>query len=280
MKLLSQIKKDLEFNQGLYNLIEVIKEISLSQYHILEKQTKEYNDLFDCLKSIFTMVNLSGIKHPLLDVQNRQPGVIAVTTDTGLVGGLNLSVIDLALKEVEQNKAKLIIIGEKGKFYAEDSGISFVAFPGIKDNESLKQAWELRDYIIKEELELRLGQLKIIYPYPISIVAQRIEILQLLPFVLDELKIKEESGLKELILESSLEDILGYLIYLFLGNKLYEIFTLSRLAELSARFMHLEDSKTKIEQLNRQLRLQYHRQRHELIDRTMRELFGARLVFS
>ncbi|MCM8800528.1 MAG: F0F1 ATP synthase subunit gamma [Candidatus Omnitrophica bacterium] len=279
MKLLSQIKKDLEFNQALFNLIEVIKEISLSQYHVLEKQKREFGDLFDCLKNIFTMISLSEIKHPLLDIQGQQAGVIAVTTDTGLVGGLNLSVINLALKEVEENKAKLIIIGEKGKFYAQDAQVSFVAFAGIKDDECLKQALELRDYIIKEELELRLGQLKIIYPYPISIVAQRVETLQLLPFVLTEFKTKEAFSYKELILESSLEDVLEYLIYLLLGNKLYEIFTLSRLAELSARFMHLEESKTKIEQLNRQLRLQYHRQRHELIDRTMRELFGARLVF-
>ncbi|OGX21857.1 MAG: hypothetical protein A3K54_01300 [Omnitrophica WOR_2 bacterium RBG_13_44_8] len=69
------------------------------------------------------------------------------------------------------------------------------------------------------------------------------------------------------------------MVYLLLGHKFHEIFGLSRLAELSARFVHLEDSEGKIDQLNKQLRLQYYRQRHEMIDRSMRELFAARLAF-
>jgi F0F1-type ATP synthase gamma subunit len=82
-----------------------------------------------------------------------------------------------------------------------------------------------------------------------------------------------------IILESDISAILEYWIYLFLGGKFFQIFQLSRLAELSARFVHLESSKSKIEQLNKELRLQYFRQRHELIDRNMRELFAARLAF-
>jgi ATP synthase F1 gamma subunit len=280
MKLLSQIKADMEFNRNLYNLIEVLKEISLSQYHVLEKKVRAFQRIFDCLVSIFVMVNVQDSKHPLIDSGNRQPGVIAITSDTGLLGGLNLQVMNLALKEVQENKAKLIIVGEKGQIYARESDIPFVAFPGISDEDRLKQALALRDYIMKEEVELRLGQLKIVYPYPISIVAQRVQVLQLLPFVQpgpDNLV--PEAVPVEMIKESLVEDIAGFMVFLLLGHKFHEVFGLSRLAELSARFVHLEDSKTKIEQLNKQLRLQYFRQRHEMIDRNMRELFAARLAF-
>jgi ATP synthase F1 gamma subunit len=280
MKLLSQIKTDLEFNRNLYNLIEVLKEISLSQYHVLEKKVRAFQMIFDCLASIFVMVNVQDSKHPLIDSGNRQPGVIAITSDTGLLGGLNLQVMNLALKEARENKTKLIIVGEKGQIYARESDIPFVAFPGISDEDRLKQALALRDYIMKEEVELRLGQLKIVYPYPISIVAQRVQVLQLLPFVQpgpDNLV--PEAVPVEMIKESLVEDIAGFMVFLLLGHKFHEVFGLSRLAELSARFVHLEDSKTKIEQLNKQLRLQYFRQRHEMIDRNMRELFAARLAF-
>jgi ATP synthase F1 gamma subunit len=280
MKLLSQIKADMEFNHNLYNLIEVLKEISLSQYHVLEKKIKSFQRIFDCLGSIFAMVNIQDSEHPLIDPGNRQPGVIAITSDTGLLGGLNLQVMNLALKDVELNKAKLIIVGEKGQIYARETDIPFVAFPGIKDEDRLSQALGLRDYIMKEEVELRLGQLKVIYPYPISIVAQRVQTLQLLPFVQSGPDNPvQEAAPAEMIKESSVEDIAGFMVFLLLGHKFHEVFGLSRLAELSARFVHLEDSKTKIEQLNKQLRLQYFRQRHEMIDRNMRELFAARLAF-
>ncbi|MBN3039091.1 MAG: F0F1 ATP synthase subunit gamma, partial [Candidatus Omnitrophica bacterium] len=71
-----------------------------------------------------------------------------------------------------------------------------------------------------------------------------------------------------------------YLIYLLLGQKLYEIFGWSRLAELAARFVHLEESTQKLKELNEKLKLEYFRIRHELVDRNMRELFAARALFS
>ena len=43
MRLLSAIKKDLEFNLNLYNLIEVLKEIAIAQYKILEKKLKTFD---------------------------------------------------------------------------------------------------------------------------------------------------------------------------------------------------------------------------------------------
>jgi F0F1-type ATP synthase gamma subunit len=187
-----------------------------------------------------------------------------------------------AIKEAEKSRAKLIIIGERGQMYAQETGLSFVTFKGVHDETAFEQSRQLRDYIMQEELAARLGELKIVYPQALSIVSQQIKTLQLFPFILPEQfrspKAKA-APLDNLILESAIEDILEYWIYLFLGGKFYQIFQLSRLAELSARFVHLESSKTKIDQLNKELRLQYFRQRHELIDRNMRELFAARLAF-
>lgn len=284
MKLLSQIKKDIEFNHGLYNIVEILKQISLSQYHIFEKKIKPFEKFFIAVENFFAAVNIdpANFAHPLINTANRPCGVIAVTSDSGLLGGLNMQIINLALKEVAENRANLIIIGEKGKNYASETNTPFVAFEGIKDDTKIQQALALRDYIIKEELGGKLGVLKIIYPRSLSIIAQEIKTLQLVPFsksaYMENSELDKPAPL-ELILESSVEDIVEYLFYLLLGYKLNEIFGLSRLAELSARFVHLEESKTKVEQLNKQLRLQYFRQRHELIDRSMRELFAARLAF-
>jgi ATP synthase F1 gamma subunit len=281
MKLLSQIKKDLDFNLNLYNLIEVLKEIAIAQYKILEKKIRTFEDVFAALGNIFTLMQSSNIEHPLLQTAGRQPGVIALTSDAGLLGGLNMGVMTQAIKEAEKIRAKLIIIGEKGQMYAQESGLPFVIFKGVKDETRFAQAQELRNYILEEELSLRLGDLKIVYPIALSIVSQQVKTLQLFPFTKPEQFRQEpaKSQAIDVLMESQPEDILQYWIYLYLGQKFYQIFGLARLAELSARFSHLETSKTKIDQLNKELRLQYFRQRHEMIDKNMRELFAARLVF-
>jgi len=281
MKLLSQIKKDLDFNLNLYNLIEVLKEIAIAQYKILEKKIRTFEEVFSALGNIFTLMQSSNSDHPLLRTAGRQPGVVALTSDAGLLGGLNMGVMTQAIKEAQKNQAKLIIIGEKGQMYAQESGLPFVIFKGVKDETRFSQAQELRNYILDEELSLRLGELKIVYPVALSIVSQQVKTLQLFPFTKPE-QFRQPAVAEaaiDVVMESRPEDILQYWIYLYLGQKFYQIFGLSRLAELSARFSHLESSKTKIDQLNKDLRLQYFRQRHEMIDKNMRELFAARLVF-
>lgn len=272
----------MEFNNGLYSLVEVLIAISISQYRILEKKTKSFEKLFGALESFFALIDVDNSSHPLINTAGRVPGVIAVTSDSGLIGGLNVQAMNMAIKEAKATGARLIVIGERGRLYAADSGIPFVSFKGVQDETRLAQSQQLRDYIMEQELSLKLGSLKIIFPRAFSIVSQQVQSLSLLPFSRGSLSaVKGGSSVSlDMILESSTDDIAGYLVYLFLGHKFHEIFGFARLAELSARFVHLENSKTKIDQFNKQLKLQYFRQRHEVIDRNMREIFVARMTFN
>jgi ATP synthase F1 gamma subunit len=282
MRLLAAIKKDLEFNLNLYNLLEVLKEIAIAQFKILEKKIRTFDDIFQALAEIFELMQVSHSDHPLLAPSKRQSAVIALTSDAGLLGGLNMGVMSAAIKEAERSKSKLIIVGERGQMYAQESGLPFVVFKGVKDETRMQQALELRDYVLQEELAGRIGELKMVYPFALSIVAQQVKTLQLFPFSKQEQlggRSPSAAAPAGVITEAEMGDLLEYWIYLYLGQKFYQLFGLSRLAELSARFVHLESSKTKIDQLNKDLRLQYFRQRHEMIDKNIRELFAARLAF-
>lgn len=280
MRLLSAIKKDLEFNVNLYGLIEVLKEIAIAQYKVLEKKLKTFDDVFGALSEVFALLQVGDLKHPLLQTGDRQPGVIALTSDAGLLGGLNMGVMSQAIKEAQRCKGRLIIVGEKGQMYAQESGLPFTVFKGVKDETRFEQALQLRDYVLEQELSGKLGELKIVYPIALSIVAQQVKTLPLFPAQVSGSRGGRDTPAEAgVILESDLGDILQYWIYLFLGQKFFQIFGMSRLAELSARYNHLENSKGKIEQLNKELRLQYFRQRHEMIDKNIREIFCARLAF-
>ncbi|MBU1998939.1 MAG: F0F1 ATP synthase subunit gamma [Candidatus Omnitrophica bacterium] len=279
MPLISAIKKDLEFNHSLYNIIEVLREISISQYRSLEKRIRPFDKIFEALVDLFSLFDMSKCDHPLINPGNRACAIVAITTDSGLLGGLNMQVMNLALKELQETRGKLIIIGQRGKNYAQEKNLPFVSFKGVTEETRNNLAIELRDYIVKEELALNIGVLKVFYPHSESLFSQHVKSINLLPFTKDDLGSRRPLNYNELIYESKLEDLVGFISFLLLGRKFYEIFGFSKLAELSARYMHLENSKTKIEQLDKQLRLQYFRQRHELIDRNMRELFTARLAF-
>jgi ATP synthase F1 gamma subunit len=281
MQTLSIIKKDLEFNRNLSSLIEVLKNIAVSQYHALEQKIKSFEKFLLTVESFFDFIDLPSLHHPFLNPQNKPQAVVAVTSDSGLLGGLNMQVVSVAISELEKTPGKLIVIGERGKVYARESNIPFVAFSGIKDEERYAQAMQLRDYLVSRVLQGEFGSLKVVYPKPVSFTVQHVETVLFLPF---SSNLQKELGVRqiipEIIAESRPEDTVEYLVYLWIGQKIYEIFGLSRLAEFAARYVHLEESSQKLKDMDNKLRLQYFRVRHELIDRNMRELFSARLLYA
>ena len=196
-----------------------------------------------------------------------------------------MQVVSRALAELGNNPGQLVVVGDRGKMYAQESGVPFVAYPGIQDEERLPQAFQLRDYLFRNALRGKFGLLKVVYPHPISFTVQRVETVTFFPFLPDSLAAKQQDPdkarvISNVIFESKLEDIVEYLVYLWMGQRIYDIFGLSRLSEFAARYVHLEDSLRRLKEMDTKLKLQYFRVRHEIIDQSMRELFSARLLYS
>jgi len=281
MKTIAKIKEDLEFHHGLSSLLEVLKNIAVSQYRTLEKKIKTYERFLTNLDGFFELIDIQITDHPFVRARSNKQMVVAVTSDSGLLGGLNMQVVNAALAELEQVPGNLVVIGDRGKVYAKERKIPFIAFSGIKDDERFSQAIQLRDYLTKKVLTDNIGYLKVVYPKSVSFTVQRVEIVPFLPFSPKFFK-REAKKIEpsEVIFESTPEDVAGYAVYLWIGQKIFEIFGLSRLAEFSARYVHLEESHQKLKELDAKTRLEYFRVRHELVDRNMRELFAARSLYA
>ena len=61
---------------------------------------------------------------------------------------------------------------------------------------------------------------------------------------------------------------------------MFDIFGYARICEQAARYLHLEESCNKIQEMNKKLYLQYFRRRHEIIDANMRDLFASRALYA
>ncbi len=281
MKTVSALKQDLEFNGGLAALIGVLKNIAVAQYHSMESRAKSFEKLKDAIYSFLEIIDPRQVAHPFLNPQNEVQMVVAITSDSGLLGGLNREVIDTALAELAKIPGRLVVIGERGKMYARETKASCVAFAGIKEDEIPALAMQLRDYTLGKFIEESIGHLKVVYPRSISFTVQRVETVTFLPFRLEARQLDEPPPLlSEVILESRPADVIEYCVYLWIEQKLAEIFAFSKLAEYAARFSHLERSAQRLKEMDQKLKMQYFRVRHEIIDRNMRELFATRQIYA
>ena len=292
MKTLVSIKKDMEVNSGLSLLIETLKTIAISQYYAAQKKLSTFTEFFSSIESFAEDINIDGVNHFFTNPRGRAQAIIVVTSDAGFLGGLNMRVVSAALQEARKMNPSgtlpttIIIVGERGEMYVRGTGLPAVSFPGIQDEERYSQAMQLRDYIYQKAAAGEFGTVKVIYPRPVSLGVQSIEMVSLLPFqsinvkqvTPGEIHQKPPDVMTDMILESKPGDIIEYLVYLWMGMKLYDIFGLSRMAEFSARYFHLEESGEKLKEEDKKVKLQYFRVRHELTDRAIRELVTGRSV--
>lgn len=280
MRAINEIKKDVEFNKNLCSLVEVLKSIAVSHYHMLERKMKVEERFYGILRDFFAFPFLSGATHPFVTGTTAPAGIVAVTTDMGLLGGLNMKVMTAAMEECKKRPYRLVVIGDKGQGIAREYGFSCVAFGGVKDEERFAQAIALRDYLFGELMSGRMGTLSIFYAEPVSFLVQRIKQHTLVPFDIPKEPVAVNIKPDDAIIESRLSDVIEYLIFLWMGQSFYEILGYSRLAELSARYVHLEGSAQRLTEVEKKLRLLYFRVRHELIDKSMREIFSSRSMYA
>ncbi len=281
MKTLATVKKDLEFNRGLSSLIEVLKNIAVSQYRALEKRMRTFDVFLETLEEFFGLIDFSAVTHPFSFSQDLPQAVLAVTSDSGLLGGLNMQIVSAAVAELEKKPGQLIVVGERGKMYARENKMPVVSFGGINDEQRSAQARQMADFLLERARAGKCGDIRVVYAHPVSFTLQKVQTVVILPF-----QAPASSGTKagaatgDVMLESRLDDVVEYVVSQWVVQKLYEIFGFSRLSEFAARYVHLEESLQKLKEMDGKLRLEYFRIRHELIDRNMRELFSARLLYA
>lgn len=290
---LSEIRKELKFNAELLNLIETLKNIAASQYHIMEKKKERFAQFMDAFSGFFQVVNLVEVDDPLVRVVSDVLGIIIVTSDSGFMGGLNQGVLRKVLKvqgDLNDDKVALVVIGDKGATVMTDQDRKFKFFKGIAQETIYEQAVEIKDYVMKEVLEKRMGKVVLVYPKPVSFSSQTIEVINILPCaelfdidadseVAQRMKGKgiiTEAG--KVIVESSFSDMVEYLAGVWVTSRLYEIFEDSKLSEFSARAMHLEGSTEKVRKEYKKIEHMAFKAAHEKIDKGMRESFSATKV--
>ena len=288
---LTELRKELQFNRDLLNLIETLKNVAAAQYHQMEKQKARFDQFMEAFSGFFRVVNLVDVANPLVKVVSDTLGIIIITSDSGFMGGLNQGVMRAALNaqgDMSNDKVSLAVIGDKGGGTFSDMGRKFKFFSGIQQETIYEQAVAVKDYIVKEVLTGRMGKVVLSYPRALSFSSQDINVINILPCAeLFDMKAESEvtshakdknilAEAQKVIVESSFSSMVEYLAGVWVTSKLYEVFEDSKMAEFSARAMHLEGSVQKVEKVFKKVQHQVFKAVHELIDKQMRESHSAK----
>ena len=276
---LGDLKKSIEFNQHLTDILGVLKEIAMGEYWRMEGQKRRFDHFKSSFNSFFRVLNFSNIDHPFLHVGAGRPAIVLVTSDEGFSGGINNKVVNEGLLHPDAADAVFIALGSRGAAALNDIEKECIALPGVDSTALTDHTRDLKDFLVEKTMNGEFSRVSIIYAKSVSFVVNRITTLKLLPA--SEL-IEEHAGdqlLDErIILESDPVNILEMLVEMWISENLYEIFEDAKLSEYSSRTVHLEESHTSLIDEYKVLRNQYFRRRRSMIDQAMRETFSGMLT--
>jgi ATP synthase F1 gamma subunit len=272
---IGKLKQNLFFNKNLGDLIEVMKMAATVQFNQFRVQREPTEKFYTLLNSAYSSLPLDASTNSFFTPPPNLPGLnVLISSDGGFLGDLNIHLINRLL-DTKRKLDEILVLGQQGMNYLNEAKISFISFESPGDKLDTQKISLLRDYLTRRYFKGEISRVTVIYSRFVNITTQQIEVENLLP-----LERKENAPLKskEILIEPNIKSVLEGWIKLWLDFRFYHIFWSSKLAEHAARIMHLEGSVQELTKVNQHLRMEYFKYVHGLSDKSIRELFAARLV--
>ena len=219
----------------------------------------------------------AGSNHPLL--QGRANGkvlLLVVTSDRGLCGSFNSSLVNEALRlingQFKDKDASLVVIGRKGieAFRRRNLPIR-TTYTNVMDGDILRMAETIISGLIKDYMTGDVDAVYCLYNEFKSAIAQRVTLERLLPFEPEE----SDAVVSDYLYEPSQESLLETLLARDLQVQMHRILHESAASEFGARMTAMESATSNAGDMIDRLTLQYNRVRQDAITKEMIEIIGG-----
>ena len=197
---------------------------------------------------------------------------VVITSDSGLCGGFNSTVVSQLVSEIKDKKdtAKIILVGSKGLGYLKKIKVEPVAeYVGIEDIPTVSEAKEIFDKSIGMYLNGEVSEVNIVYSEFISSVKQETKSVKILPIS------KSEGTAGSFLVEPNLDIVLEDALNIYLKGKIRSILLSSKCSEQSTRMTAMDGATKNANDLLSNLKLKYNRIRQGAITQEISEIVGG-----
>ena len=235
-----------------------------------------------------------GLNHAF--AQKRGEGaqlLVIVTSDKGLAGAVNSSVLKRATENFASNPdTKVVAIGRKALEFARREGKDVVGeYTNVSDDVSLDKVYDITRHIMDDFKDGRYQNVAIIYQNFVSTFEQEAIIRNVLPIDPEDIKdvmrgIKPKTGKfsedrvssdikTTYTVEPDAEEVLNTLIPQLVQVMLYHALLESKASEHSARMVAMKNATDKSKEVAKALTLVYNKERQSAITAEVSEISGG-----
>jgi F-type H+-transporting ATPase subunit gamma len=224
-------------------------------------------------------------RHPFLVKREgaKDIGVIVITSDKGLCGGLNTNVLRLTLNKVrewqgEGRGVQLCALGNKGFGFLQRFGGNIVShLTGMGDTPHMERLVGPVKVMIDAFAEGRIATLHIVYTRFINTMKQEPVIEQLLPLPADRLLDDKAATRKnwDYLYEPDARAVLDQLLTRYVEQIIYQSVAENIASEQSARMVAMKSASDNASSVIDDLTLIYNKTRQAAITKELSEIVGG-----
>ena len=217
--------------------------------------------------------------HPLLQVREvRKIGILVITPDRGLAGGMHSSVNRRVAQFILEQPVPVqsIVVGRKGRDFMVRYGQDVKAvFTDLGDRPVVADTTAIPHMVVENYTSGEVDEVHLIYTRYVSIMTQQVAIEKLLPVAPTELSGPERVGY---IYEPDSFTVLQNLLPQFVEMQIYHAILESIASEQSARMVAMRNATDNAKGLGDDLTLVMNKLRQDSITNELLDLIGGQMA--
>ncbi len=221
-------------------------------------------------------------RHPFLEEREvKRCGVIVVSTDRGLCGGLNTNLFKTVTEFVSEQKSKEIdldfaLFGRKAENFFRRMGGNIIAFTdGLGDTPSVSELLGTVKVMLDAYREGKIDALYIAYNNFVNTMTQRPTMQQLLPLPKAEEESDELKHYWDYIYEPEAKLLLDELLTRYIEFQVYQAVVENIASEQAAKMISMRSASDNAGELIKEFQLAYNKARQAAITQELAEIVSG-----
>ncbi|MCU0841282.1 MAG: F0F1 ATP synthase subunit gamma [Thiobacillaceae bacterium] len=273
--------KSVESTRKITKAMEMVAASKMRKAQERMKAARPYAEKIGRVAAHFSQAH-AEYKHPCMIVRDtiKRVGLIVVTTDKGLCGGLNTNVLRTAINNMKEWQARGIdcdvsVIGNKGLGFMQRVGANIVSqVTGLGDTPHLERLIGPVQVMLDAYRSGNIDALYIIYTRFINTMKQESSFNQLLPLS-PEAALEKKDAHWDYIYEPEAKGVVDALMTRYIEALIYQAVAENMASEQSARMVAMKSASDNAKNVIEELKLVYNKTRQAAITQELSEIVAG-----
>ncbi|ASK62088.1 F0F1 ATP synthase subunit gamma [Virgibacillus phasianinus] len=281
MASLRDIKSKIDSTKKTKKITKAMQMVSASKLNRAEQNAKSFVPYSEKIQEVVSNIaqNNASANHPMLEARDvKKTGYLVITSDRGLAGGYNSSVLRKLHQTIKENHKStdeytIVVLGRIGYEFCKKRNMPIAKhILGLADQPDFAEIKEIAYNTVNMYIEEEIDELHLFYNHFVSVISQEVTVKKALPLTTME---NAGGSTSQYEYEPDQEKILEVLLPQYAESLIYGALLDGKASEHAARMTAMRSASDNADDIVDDLSLKYNRARQAAITQEITEIIGG-----